>query len=137
MVYYSVTSYNKGMFLVGILSWWYKDGFLGRIKIAQNRLVRSADLFSISLLIRTLFNPFRQISADASGASLSEKITAFFDRLLSRVIGSVVRLFMIIFGATVILFQSIFEFLTIIFWLFMPILPILGAILMALDWNVL
>jgi hypothetical protein len=136
MVYYSVTGYNKDMFLVGILSWWYKDGILNRIRIAQNRLVMSADLFSIKLLIRTLFNPFRQISADTSGSSFPEKFRAFFDRLLSRVIGAVARSFMVIFGSIVIFLQVIFEFSFMIFWLLMPILPILGAILMALDWKI-
>lgn len=136
MVYYSVTGYNKGMFLVGILSWWYKDGFLSRIQTAKNRLVMSADLFSITLLLRTLFNPFRQISADASGASLSEKIRAYFDRLLSRVIGSVVRSFMIIIGSIVLVAQALFEMFTIVFWLFIPILPVAGAILMAIGWTI-
>ncbi len=136
MVYYSVTSYNKNMFLVGIMSWWYKDGILNRVRIAKNRLVVSADLFSISLLIRTMFNPYRQISADTSGASLSEKIRAFFDRLLSRVIGSVMRSFMVIFGSIVMVLQVLFEILTMIIWLFMHILPVLGAILMAFDWKI-
>lgn len=124
------------MVLVGILSWWYTDGFLSRIRIAQNRLVLSADLFSINLLIRTLFNPFRQISADASGVSFPEKLRAFFDRLLSRVIGAFVRSFMIIFGSIVMFLQVLFEIIIMIFWISMPILPIVGAILMALDWNI-
>lgn len=136
MVYYSVTSYNKDMFLVGILSWWYKDGFLSRIKTAQNRLVMSADMFSVNLLIRTLFNPFRQISADTSGVSLPEKVKAFFDRLLSRVIGSAARSFMVIFGSMIISIQALFEVFTIIFWLFVPILPVVGAIVMATGWTI-
>lgn len=124
------------MFLVGILSWWYGDGFLRRIQITQKRLISSADIFSISLLIRTLFNPFRQISVDATGASLPEKIRAFFDRLLSRIIGAIVRSFMILFGSMFIFLRLILEVIMITFWLFMPILPVIGAILMVLGWMI-
>jgi hypothetical protein len=121
---------------VGILSWWYGDGFLRRIQITQKRLISSADIFSISLLIRTLFNPFRQISVDATGASLPEKIRAFFDRLLSRIIGAIVRSFMILFGSMFIFLRLILEVIMITFWLFMPILPVIGAILMVLGWMI-
>ena len=136
MVYYSVTGYNKGMFLVGILSWWYQGGLVDRIKIVKNRLTASVDLFSINLLIRTLFNPFRQISANTSGISIAEKIQAYFDRLLSRLIGAVVRMFMIIFGSIYIILQVLFGVMTLSFWLVVPILPVLGLILMSSGWVI-
>lgn len=123
------------MFLVGILSWWYSSGFVTKIRSLVNRLVRLADFFSIGLLFRTLFNPFRQISADATGRSLSEKIRAYFDRLLSRVIGAIVRSFMIIFGMIAIIFQALFGVIILVFWLIAPILPIIGLVLMTIGWT--
>lgn len=122
------------MFLVGILSWWYSDGIIGRIRMIKNRLKISADFFSIGLLIETLFSPFRQISAGRVGGSISNQIRAFFDKLLSRVIGSIVRTFMIIAGLIVMLTQILFGFLVVMFWLIVPLLPVIGLIMAVIGW---
>jgi hypothetical protein len=122
------------MFMVGILSWWYSKGFVRCFKMIKNRLVISADIFSIRLLIVTIFAPFRQISAYEAGESLADKIRVFFDKLLSRIIGAIVRIFMIIFGLIIMTLQIILGVVTIIFWLIIPLLPIAGLILMATGW---
>lgn len=116
------------MFLVGILSWWYSDGLASRLKIIANRLKSSADFFSIGLLFSTLFNPFRQISANETGGSINIQIQSFFDRLLSRTIGAFMRFMMIIIGIIVITLQSISGFIILLFWLVTPLLPIAGLI---------
>jgi hypothetical protein len=136
MVYYSLSGYNSGMFLVGILSWWYGKGFYSRINIIKHRLLVVSDTFSIGLLIRTLLNPFRQISANGSGSTFSEKVQAFFDKLLSRIIGAVVRSFMVLFGSVVIILQVIFGIISLLFWLILPILPFVGLFLMIMEWTI-
>jgi len=122
------------MFLVGILSWWYSDGIIGRIRMIKNRLKVSADFFSIGLLIETLFAPFRQISAGSVGGSISNQIRAFFDKLLSRIIGSIVRSSMIIAGLVVMLAQILFGIFVIVFWLITPLLPVAGLIMIVIGW---
>ena len=121
------------MFLVGILSWWYGKGLANRILIIKGRLIKSADTFSFGLLFRTLFNPFRQISADSVGESFAQKASAWFDKLISRGVGSVVRLFMIVFGLAVMFLQVLFGLMILIFWLILPILPVAGLILSTLK----
>jgi hypothetical protein len=117
------------MFLVGILSWWYGGGVSSRIQIIKNRLKSSADFFSIGLLFSTLFAPYRQISADSStSANMSDRMHAFLDRSISRLVGAVMRFFMIIFGLVALLVQSIFGFLLLIFWLILPLFPAIGII---------
>lgn len=116
------------MFLVGILSWWYSSGWLAQFQMVKTRLQRSADFFSVRLLISTLFSPFRQISAESAAVSLNDHIRAFFDKLLSRVIGAVVRSFMIIFGLIVMSLQIIFSAIILIVWLIIPTLVVVGLI---------
>ncbi len=41
-------------------------------------VLRTADFFSVGLLLKTLFNPFRQISAAPVGGDLSVQLSAFF-----------------------------------------------------------
>lgn len=134
MVYYNVRGYNRHMFLVGILSWWYGKGWLSRVQIVSDHLKTSADFFSVGLLIKTLFSPYKQISAGKIDGFIGDRIRAFFDRLLSRVIGSIVRSFVIIFGLIVMLLQSMYGLIVLIFWLLIPFLPAIGLIGWVIGW---
>lgn len=122
------------MFLVGILSWWYGEGWSSRIQNIRERLVVSADFFSIGILASTLFAPFRQISAGQVSGPISDQIRAFFDRLISRVIGSFVRIFMIIVGLVAMFIQSIFGVIVIMIWPILPLLPAIGLIMTVIGW---
>ena len=134
MVYYNVSSYNSDMFLVGILSWWYGSGFISGFKAIKDRFFISADFFSIGLLFKTLFAPYRQISAGRVSGPIGVQLHAFLDRTISRLVGSFVRMFMIIFGSFVMLAQILFGILFLIIWLVMPLLPAVGLILMVIGW---
>ena len=116
------------MFLVGVFSWWYGEGLVLRAKLFKDRLKLSADFFSIGLLISTLFEPFRQISADGIDGPINIQIQSFFDRLLSRFIGAFMRIIMIFAGIIVMFLQALFGCLVILFWLILPLLPVAGLI---------
>ena len=122
------------MFLRGFISWWYGGGWLRRVQMIKDRLIASADFFSVELLLSTLFSPFRQISADNIVGSISDQMRAFFDRLLSRTIGAFVRTFMIIFGLVAMFLQIIFGIFTLLFWLIIPLLPAIGLIVAVIGW---
>lgn len=122
------------MFLVGMITWWYGRGWQGQFDRVKHRLAGTAEFFSIGQLLRTVFSPFRQISAGRMGGSLSIVIRSFFDRALSRVIGSIVRSLTILFGSIVILLQAIYEGLILLFWFALPLFPIVGLIMMATGW---
>lgn len=134
MVYYNVRGYNSDMFLVGIVSWWYKGGLLDRIRIVNNRLKYLIDLFSIGLLVSTLFSPFRQISAEVTGNSLNDKLRALFDKILSRIIGAVVRTLMIAVGSIAMLIQIVLGGIMLLVWLTIPLIPVAGLILAVIGW---
>jgi len=122
------------MFLVGILSWWYGNGFYSRFQIVNNRLKTSADFFSVGLLLKTLFSTYKQISAGSVDGPIGIRLRAFFDRLLSRFIGSIVRSSVIIFGLIVMLIQSVFGVVILLSWLIVPLLPMAGLILWTIGW---
>lgn len=119
---------------MGMISWWYGRGWRGQFGRVKDRLVQTADFFSIGQLARTFFSPFRQISAGGGGGSFGAAVRGFFDTLLSRIIGSIVRLFTIIIGIISLVIQSIYEAIIIVVWLFLPILPIVGLIMLAIGW---
>lgn len=89
-----------------------------------------ADFFSIGLLAKTLFQPFKQVSANETGerGGLQGSLVAFFDRLLSRVIGFIVRTGLIIFGLISMAVSFILGLVLAIAWPCVPILPVIGII---------
>lgn len=122
------------MIIVGFLSWWYTEGWKQTFLKVRARLVGVFDYFSIDLLLRTFFSPFRQISAGRVQGSMQIQMRAFFDRLISRVIGAIVRSIVMVIGL-VTLFVSIgLGFVWIIGWLMLPLLPIVGLTLALLGW---
>lgn len=122
------------MFLVGLISWWYGSGWRGQWRRIFDRWIRTAQFFSIGQLLATLFSPYRQISAETGGGSFSQAIRGFFDQLISRAIGGIVRTFTILAGIVVIFLQATVEILVVVFWLFLPLTSIAGAVLFALGW---
>lgn len=122
------------MFLVGIISWWYGQGWQGQWSRVRDRLTRTADFFSIGQLALTLFAPFRQISANSAGGSFGAVMRGVFDKLISRVIGAIVRIFTILFGLVVLLVELVYELVIMIFWFLLPIFPVIGLIVMAVGW---
>ncbi len=128
--------YNINMFLVGIFQWWYGNGLLQYIRQSFLGVLRTADFFSVGLLLRTLFNPFRQISAAPVGGALSVQLSAFFDKLFSRAIGAVVRSMVIIVGILMILLRFLWMIVGVIMWLALPLMPFIGIILWQLGVSV-
>jgi hypothetical protein len=134
MVYYRANGYNIDMFLVGILSWWYKKGWAEQIQTIKDRLASSADFFSVGQLMATLFAPFRQISAEKVSGSIGDQLRALLDRTISRFVGAAVRIFMIIFGLIAMFFQIIFGAIVVVIWPIIPLFVIIGLIMMVIGW---
>jgi hypothetical protein len=122
------------MFVVGILSWWYSAGWRQRLTMLKERLATTVDYFSIDLLAGTLFSPFRQISAGKVNGPLGVKLHAFFDRLISRMIGAMVRSVMIIVGIGAIFLHSLIGVITLIVWAVIPLFPLIGIVLFSIGW---
>jgi hypothetical protein len=114
--------------------WWYTLGWRQCLEQVKSRIEATLDFFSIGLLLRTLFAPFRQISAGQVRGSLSVQIQAFFDRLISRIIGMAVRLLMIMIGSLTIVINATIGVVMIGAWAVVPLLPFIGLGLYLLGW---
>jgi hypothetical protein len=122
------------MVIIGMLSWWYTTGWKQQALKLREKIASTMDYFSIDLLLKTFFAPFRQISAGKVTGSMNVQLRAFFDRLVSRVIGAVIRLFMIVFGSLVIAFHSIVRIGLLVLWAFIPIIPFVGVYAWSIGW---
>ena len=123
------------MFLVGLISWWYGRGWIEQWGRILQRFKATLDFFSVGQLMSTLFAPFRQISTSSgSDGSFGAAMRAFFDKLISRIIGAIVRIGTIFIGLIAILFQALYVTVMMIIWWFLPLFPIVGLILFVIGW---
>lgn len=122
------------LLITSLFRWWYGDGFFERLQITSVRLESMIDYFSFSLLLKTLFSPYRQISAGNVDGSLEVKMRASLDRLFSRVIGAVIRLIIMTVGAFVTGVLVLYSVVGIIVWGLLPFLPIVGVAAMTMGW---
>jgi hypothetical protein len=103
-------------------SWWYGEGL---VKFWTAILVMTQKIFSffsIKLLIRTIFDPWKRDAYTIENASLQDKLKLWLNNLISRFIGFVIRLFTIILGicATTLFFLVMILFFAA--WFLLPII---------------
>lgn len=122
------------MVIVGIITWWYSAGFVQALRSVGVRLAGLFDFFSIDLLFKTLFSPFRQISAGSVDGPLGVQLQAFFDKLISRLIGAVVRTVVIFVGIVCLVAMLVLSAFYLLVWLLMPFIPLVGLTLALTGW---
>ena len=105
-----------------------------RVSRLREKLVGTLDYFSIDLLLRTFFSPFRQISAGQVRGPLGVQMRALLDRIISRVIGAMIRLVMIVVGIFAIILYVLIGGLMVLVWGIIPVLPVLGIVLFVSGW---
>lgn len=113
------------MLALSFFSWWYGPGWTAEVFRVKEQLLAVADTFSIELLFMTLFSPFRQISSGKADGPLGVIIRAWFDRMISRFIGALVRSFMIIIGCVSLLVLVVVGVIRLVTWPLLPALPVI------------
>jgi len=113
-------------------SWWY--GYLPRrlFLAFEASIITLLDLFSVKILLGTLFSPWKRDSISTDGLSLQEKFQVWMMNLASRFIGFIIKTivlatFVIITAAVVMTFAGLF-----CLWIAFP-LAIIGLIILGLS----
>ena len=123
------------MQFLALVSWWYGSGWLDQVALVRQRFSRVADRYSLALLARSLFSPFKQLDAYGNGGnSLDAKLRAWFDLQISRMIGAMIRTFMLIVGLIAIVIEGLIALLRLVIWPVLPALPVIGLLLMLNGW---
>jgi len=124
------------MLILDFLSWWYGAGLQKRFASISRMLTKNADRFSLGLLLKSLFKPFRQIDADSGGGG---GIDVMFQRMLgsliSRFVGFFARLVLIIVGLVATILELILGLILILYHLLLPVFPLAGVALFITGWT--
>lgn len=109
------------MFPLNFLFWHYIKGTGEVLKAVFNFTAFSFHLFSVNLLLQTLFSPWRRIEirSDKKGFSISEFFHDFSFNLISRIIGLTVRLLLIFWSLVLALTLFLLSFIFLFFWPFL------------------
>jgi hypothetical protein len=123
------------MMLQALFSWWYGAGWADLGRRVGQRIDSSLAFFSVGLLARTLFDPFRQIDAGTVRGPIGLQFRAWVDRTFSRFVGFFVRSTMILFGLVVAAMLGVVGIIQLLLWPLVPFLPIVGLGLMLVGWT--
>jgi hypothetical protein len=107
------------MLAVALFTWWYGKGWSAAARNIENMLVGISRMFSVPILIRTLFAPWKRIIT-YPGAGLDAKMRAFGDNIVSRVIGFLVRFIVLLTAMVVSGLTLVFGVISVVLW---PLLP--------------
>jgi hypothetical protein len=116
-----------------ILQWfgWYLiDKPLSILRAWKNLLLFNLNYFSIPLLLKTFFVPWRKYKWPyCRGFDLKIYLEVFISNSIMRILGAILRLFLIILGIVLEFFIILIGILAIIFWFLLPFILIAFFIL--------
>ncbi len=107
------------MLIIEFFSWWYTRGFARLASTLQARLKAIWYMFSIPILLKTLFAPWKRIQTD-SGKGIQNFFRAIVDNLVSRFVGFTIRLFTIVAGLVSMVAMLVVSLVILIIWPFLP-----------------
>ncbi len=107
------------MLMLQFFSWWYGRGLAGLIGRIRGQLRAFGELFSVNILLRTLFAPWRRIIS-YPGAGLGDHMRALLDNLISRLVGFIIRIFVLLAAAVSVIVLGVLWLAELVVW---PLLP--------------
>lgn len=113
------------MLIVAFVQWWYGPGWRDVANRVAGRIRHAYLDFSVPILLRTLFAPWRRITTDSGGA-IGQQLRAVVDNTVSRFVGLAVRLMALLLALLMITGTLVFGGLLLLIW---PLLPVLGPLL--------
>jgi hypothetical protein len=120
---------NNENMLTAFFGWWFSDLPKKIYFIGTSYIKKLLRFFSLGVLAKTLFSPWKRDIINTRGMPLQERLQVWIMNLISRLIGFIIRLVTILVGLIfiAIVFTAFVLFLLIM--LLMPLFIILVLIL--------
>ncbi len=116
--------------IIDWIYWHFFGATKNLLRIWGNFLKFSLNFFSVSLLIKTAFQPWKRISQSYMGlADFFENFQIFVLNSFSRLFGFLMRLIFLMVGLSVTFLIFILGFLLILIWILLPAIIFFGLIL--------
>lgn len=115
------------MIAAALFSWWYGQGWHIVYKNMQKRLRQTTQLFSVPILLQTLFSPWHRI-VSYPGAGIDDHVRAMLDNLVSRAVGFTARFFVLIAAGVAVAAVIILAAIELAAWPLIPLAVLVGFI---------
>jgi len=113
--------------------WYYGDALKNILTAWRNYIIFALHYFSIPLLLRTLFAPWRRdITRKPHGLDFKKIFEYVAFNAISRGLGFLVRLFTIIFGIVFLFGVIVLGAVFFVIWIFLP-LVLVGLLIFAIN----
>jgi len=110
-----------------LIYWQFFDIPKNILKAWKNFLRFGFFYFSIPLLLKTLFSPWRRyVWFYPRGFDIGKYLEVWISNLMSRIIGAIMRIFLIIFGVIYEIFILLLGSFIFLIWFFLPLILIFG-----------
>lgn len=107
----------------GYLIWWYGEGMVSAWRVASALIYRLADFFSLPILVRTWFAPWKNDVLVARNVSLGDMWKIWEQNFASRIVGFILRTIIILTSLVCVSIVTIVGSLALGMWLMVPFLP--------------
>ncbi|MBU6390285.1 hypothetical protein KGQ31_01920 [Patescibacteria group bacterium] len=104
------------------LLWHYTKALADLARIVSNYLWFIGNYFSINVLLRTLFSPWRRLAVTSGRGGEESFLGAFIINTIMRFVGFLVRAFTILFGALALAAVAVLGIGAFAAWLLLPVI---------------
>lgn len=129
--------YKTNSLFLEYAKWHYSKGAKELVFFCSNILWFITHFFSFSLLIKTLFSPWRKMGESyGRGLDLGRIASTFIVNSLMRFVGFITRTVVLLVGFCVLLSVCIFDLVILLVWFFAPII-LLGCLFLSIAFFIL
>lgn len=107
--------------MAGFFIWWFDYVPSRIVYVAEKTIAKVFSFFSIDLLAKTLFLPWKRDEIDTSNLALDDKLRVLVMNLVSRLVGAIVRFFTIIIGLAAIALVIILATASLLVFILSPV----------------
>lgn len=111
--------------ILGYLKWHYSKAIISLIMVWSNFLFFTLEFFSIKLLFRNFFDPWKRMNDKyPDGYQIKKYFFAFISNTIIRIVGMIMRGFLIIIGLICYIILALLLPLVLLIWLLLPFITL-------------
>jgi hypothetical protein len=119
---------KESYLILDFVGWYYTRAFRDILAVWSNVMWFLVHFFSIPLLLRTLFSPWKRMTDQYQRTGMEDLFETLVMNMMSRVFGAFVRLLIVGCGIFFLMLGVVSLFVVIVTWVFMPVLTLVSLL---------